>query len=132
MRDEDFYSPITHHLSLITERSEKGGDMAQPGHLISVEAAVTLDGLLRERVKRKPDPVACRAYNEPHKNWRDYTWAQIDHQVARWQAELEKESLKRGDRVGGMLKNSPEWVTYDQAALGLGLVVVPLYTQDRA
>ena len=30
-----------------------------------------------------------------------------------------------------MLRNSPEWVTYDQAALGLGLVVVPLYTQDR-
>jgi len=106
--------------------------MAQPGHLISVEAAVTLDGLLRERVKRTPDLVACRAYNEPHKNWRDYTWAQIDHQVARWQAALEKESLKPGDRVGVMLKNSPEWVTYDQAALGLGLVVVPLYTQDRA
>ena len=31
-----------------------------------------------------------------------------------------------------MLRNSPEWVTFDQAALGLGLVVVPLYTQDRA
>ncbi len=30
-----------------------------------------------------------------------------------------------------MLRNSPEWVIYDQAALGLGLVVVPLYTQDR-
>ena len=106
--------------------------MSQGSHLIPVEAAVTLDGLLRERVKRTPDLVAYRAYNEAHKNWRDYTWAQIDHQVARWQAALEKETLKAGDRVAVMLKNSPEWVTYDQAALGLGLVVVPLYTQDRA
>ncbi|HEY7658896.1 MAG TPA: long-chain fatty acid--CoA ligase [Burkholderiales bacterium] len=107
--------------------------MAQiAGHLIPVEAAVTLDGLFRERVKRTPDAIACRAYNESHANWRDYTWAQIDHQVARWQAALERDGIKAGDRVAVMLRNCPEWVTYDQAALGLGLVVVPLYTQDRA
>ncbi len=100
-------------------------------HLITEAAAVTLDGLFRERVKRTPDLVAYRDYNEQHDNWRDYTWAQIDHQVARWQAALEKDALQPGDRVGVMLRNSPEWVTYDQAALGLGLVVVPLYTQDR-
>jgi len=106
--------------------------MAQlASHLIPVEAAVTLDGLFRERVKRTPDLVAYRAHNEQHNNWRDYTWAQIDHQVARWQAALEKEGVKAGDRVAVMLRNCPEWVTYDQAALGLGLVVVPLYTQDR-
>jgi len=107
--------------------------MAQlASHLIPVEAAVTLDGLFRERVKRTPDLVAYRAHNEQHNNWRDYTWAQIDHQVARWQSALERDGIKPGDRVAVMLRNCPEWVTYDQAALGLGLVVVPLYTQDRA
>jgi len=107
--------------------------MAQASsHLIPVEAAVTLDGLFRERVKRTPDNVAYRAFNEGHNNWRDYTWAQIDHQVARWQAALEKDGVKAGDRVAVMLRNCPEWVMFDQAALGLGLVVVPLYTQDRA
>jgi long-chain acyl-CoA synthetase len=105
--------------------------MAQAGHLIPAAGAVTLDGLFRERVKRTPDLVAYREYNEQHGNWRDYTWAQINHQVARWQVALEKDGLKPGDRVAVMLRNSPEWVTYDQAALGLGLVVVPLYTQDR-
>jgi len=100
-------------------------------HVISVEAAGTLDGLFRERVKRTPDRVAYRDYNQQHANWRDYTWAQIDHQVARWQAALEKDGLKAGDRVAVMLRNSPEWVIFDQAAMGLGLVVVPLYTQDR-
>ncbi len=100
-------------------------------HLIPLEKAVTLDGALRERVGRTPDLVACRAYNEQHANWRDYTWAQINHQVARWQAALERDGLQAGDRVAVMLRNSPEWITYDQAALGLALVVVPLYTQDR-
>jgi long-chain acyl-CoA synthetase len=105
--------------------------MALSTHLIPADAAVTLDGLFRERAKRTPDLVAYREYVEQHGNWRDYTWAQIDRQVARWQAALEKDGLKPGDRVAVMLKNSPEWVIYDQAALGLGLVVVPLYTQDR-
>lgn len=101
------------------------------GHVIPVEDAVTLDGLFRERVKRTPDRVAYRDYNHQHGNWRDYTWAQIDRQVARWQAALERDGLRPGDRVAVMLRNSPEWVIFDQAALGLGLVVVPLYTQDR-
>ena len=51
--------------------------------------------------------------------------------VARWQAALMKESLAAGDRVAVMMKNCPEWVMFEQAALGLGLVVIPLYTDDR-
>jgi len=105
--------------------------MALASHVIPADDAVTLDGLFRERVKRTPDLVAYREYVESHNNWRAYTWAQIDRQVARWQAALEKDGLQPGDRVAVMLRKSPEWVTYDQAALGLGLVVVPLYTQDR-
>ncbi len=100
-------------------------------HVIPVDTAVTLDGLFRERVRRTPDLVACRDFNQQHGNWRDYTWAQMDRQVARWQAALEKDGLKAGDRVAVMMRNSPEWVIFDQAALGLGLVVVPLYTQDH-
>lgn len=100
-------------------------------HVIPMSAAGTLDGLFRERVKRTPDIVAYKAYNDQHGNWRDYTWAQMDRQIARWQVALEKDGLQPGDRVAVMLRNSPEWVMFDQAALGLGLVVVPLYTQDR-
>ena len=100
-------------------------------HVISIAEAGTLDGLFRERVKRTPDAIAYRDFNQQHANWRDYTWAQVNHQVARWQAALERDGLKPGDRVAVMLRNSPEWVIFDQAALGLGLIVVPLYTQDR-
>ena len=59
------------------------------------------------------------------------TWAQARDQTARWQAALMREGLAVGDRVGIMLRNCPQWVLFDQAALSLGLVVVPLYTEDR-
>ena len=101
------------------------------GDVIPVEAAVTLDGLFRERVKRTPDLVAYR-WCDASGEWRGYTWREMDGHVARWQAAFERDGLAAGDRVAIMLRNSPEWVMCDIAALGLGLVVVPLYTQDRA
>ena len=107
------------------------GQQESLAHVVPAAVAVTLDGLFRERAQLTPDAVAYRHFNEQHSNWRDYTWGQIDHQVARWQAAFERDGLKAGDRVAVMLRNSPEWVIFDQAALGLGLVVVPLYTQDR-
>ena len=100
-------------------------------HVITVEAAVTLDGLFRERVKRTPDLVAYCYFDERSNTWQSYTWSEMDRHVARWQAALERDGIKAGDRVAIMLRNSPEWVMCDIAALGLSLVVVPLYTQDR-
>lgn len=52
--------------------------------------------------------------------------------TSRWQQGLRQENLSTGDRVAIQLKNSIEWVAFEQAALGLGLVVVPLYVDDRA
>jgi len=116
----------------VSTREEE--DLGQTGnfdHVIPVEDAVTLDGLFRKRVERTPDLVAYRYFSEADNTWHGYTWAQMNRQVARWQAALERDGLKSGDRVAIMLRNSPEWVMCDIAALGLGLVVVPLYTQDR-
>jgi long-chain acyl-CoA synthetase len=103
----------------------------QAEHVIAVEAAVTLDGIFRERVKRTPELGAYRYFDEAGGTWREHTWAQMAAHVARWQDAFERDGLKPGDRVAIMLRNSPEWVMCDIAALGLGLVVVPLYTQDR-
>ncbi|HKK04938.1 MAG TPA: long-chain fatty acid--CoA ligase [Gammaproteobacteria bacterium] len=90
-----------------------------------------LPGLFRERVRRAPDALAYRHYDANTGNWVDTTWAQMAAHVASWQAALSVESLAPGDRVALMLRNCREWVMLDQAALGLGLVVVPLYTNDR-
>ncbi|MFP5381311.1 MAG: AMP-dependent synthetase/ligase [Gammaproteobacteria bacterium] len=92
---------------------------------------VTLPGLFRARVAATPDQVAYRQFDEARGEWVAFTWAEVAAQVARWQAALTKEGLVPGDRVAVMLKNCVEWVIFDQAALGLGLVTVPLYLDDR-
>lgn len=99
--------------------------------VIAPEQALTLSGLFRERVRRSPDAVAYRQYNPHTQQWEDLCWAEMGQAVARWQAAMLREGLARGDRVAVMLRNCREWVMFDQAAHGLGLVVVPLYTDDR-
>ncbi|MDO9221246.1 MAG: long-chain fatty acid--CoA ligase [Thiobacillus sp.] len=95
------------------------------------DTLATLCGLFRTRVAATPDQVAYRQFDEVAGSWVAYTWVQIAGEVARWQAALVKEGLVPGDRVALMLKNCIEWVVFDQAALGLGLVTVPLYLDDR-
>ena len=101
-------------------------------NIIPTEVAKTLDGLFSARVRRSAQMTAYCSYDQVAGNWRDYTWEQVEREVARWQTALAKEGLVTGDRVAIMSRNCPEWVIFDQAALGLGLVVVPLYTDDRA
>ncbi|OJY58797.1 long-chain fatty acid--CoA ligase [Thiobacillus sp. 0-1251] len=91
----------------------------------------TLCGLFRARVAATPDQVAYRQFDEVRDTWVSFTWVQVAAEVARWQAALVKEGLVPGDRVAIMLKNCIEWVIFDQATLGLGLVTVPLYLDDR-
>jgi long-chain acyl-CoA synthetase len=100
--------------------------------LITPEQAGTLSGLFYERVQRSPDKVAYRYYDAATEVWKNLTWSEAGKQVARWQAALAAEDLQVGDRVAVIMQNCPEWVMFDQAALANGLVLVPLYTQDRA
>ena len=89
----------------------------------------SLSDLLVERVRETPDAPAYRQFDG--KQWRDMTWSDVGREVARWQAGFKKECLKAGDRVALCLHNRVEWALFDQAALGLGLVTVPLYFDDR-
>jgi long-chain acyl-CoA synthetase len=101
-------------------------------HLITPEQAGTLSGLFYERVKRTPETVAYRHYDPVADEWKDISWSEAGSEAARWQAALASENLQPGDRVAIAMQNCPQWVMFDQAALANGLVVVPLYTQDRA
>ncbi len=98
---------------------------------ITPDVADTIPAVFRERLKRSPDKVAYQQYNFANKTWESSTWSEIATEVARWQASFEKENLQPGDRVALMLKNSRDWIVFDQAALGMGLVTVPLYVEDR-
>jgi len=98
--------------------------------LIPVDHAKTLDGLFLRRIERSPERPAYR-YFERDQGWRVLTWREMGDRVALWRQALAGESLEIGDRVAMLLRNGPEWVLFDQAALSLGLVTVPLYTDDR-
>ncbi len=100
--------------------------------IIPIETARTLHGLFRERVRRTPEAVAYRHFDEQARQWQDTTWAEMASHVACWQAAMTREGLQPGDCVALLMRNCREWVIFEQAALGLGLVVVPLYPNDRA
>lgn len=91
----------------------------------------SLYGLFRARLAATPDAMAYRQYDDAADIWTGFTWAQVAGEVERWQRALVREGLVPGDRVAIMLKNCVEWVIFDQAALSLGLVTVPLYLDDR-
>ncbi len=99
--------------------------------LIPIEQAKTLDGLFNQRVRRSPDAVAYTSFDRETKRWEDFTWRQMAAAIGRWQRAMAAENLHEGERVGVILRNCPEWVAFDIAALGMGLVTVPLYTDDR-
>ncbi|CAG0124562.1 long-chain acyl-CoA synthetase [Rhodocyclaceae bacterium] len=100
-------------------------------NIIKPDVAVTLHGLFLERIKRTPDNVSYRYFDMQQETWELLTWVQMRDHVARWQAALLSENLAAGDRVAIMLRNCPQWVMFEQAAMSLGLVVVPLYVVDR-
>jgi long-chain acyl-CoA synthetase len=77
-----------------------------------------------------PGRVLYRQFRDGR--WRDVAVRELVQRIARWQAALRREGLREGDRVAIALRNGVDWVAVDLAALGLGLVVVPLYVDDRA
>lgn len=99
--------------------------------LIPCNTAGTLDRLFRIRCLTSPDRMAFRYFDKTSQTWPEVTWKEMADYTSRWQQALQTEGLATGDRVAIQLKNSIEWIAFEQAALGLGLVVVPLYVDDR-
>ncbi|HEV7929194.1 MAG TPA: AMP-dependent synthetase/ligase [Nitrosospira sp.] len=95
-------------------------------------AAGTLPGLFALRVQRSPDDPAYRQFDPVSAKWQSYTWGETAELVADWKKAMAAENFNPGERVAVLLRNSVEWVCFDQAALALGLVVVPLYLSDTA
>ena len=100
--------------------------------IIPPDHAPTIPELFHMRVEMNPEKIAYREYDVASQQWQQSNWRQMAVEVGRWQEALQSEGLQPGDRVAIMLKNSRSWVVFDQAALGLGLVTVPLYADDRA
>lgn len=63
--------------------------------------------------------------------WEDVTAPEVAARAAQWQAAFRREGFRPGDRVALAIRNGVQWIAIDQAALGMGLVVVPLYVDDN-
>ena len=98
---------------------------------ISSSEAGNLTGLLRCRAARSPDAIAYRQYDNNSELWQTFTWRQVEEEIVRWRGAIANAELKPGDRVAIMHRNSVEWILFEQAALSLGLVVVPIYYKDN-
>lgn len=98
---------------------------------ISPTSCSSLPELFLARVAKSPDALAYRYCNKMSGKWHTMTWTEVAQTVNRWRQALMQENLQKGDRVAVMLPNCPEWVVFDQAALSLGLIVVPLFANDR-
>lgn len=100
--------------------------------LLKESEILSLPGLFRARLIKTPQAKAYRQYDVASQAWTQSSWQEMANEISRWQAAFIKDGLSVGDKVAIMVKNSREWVVFDQAALGLGLVTVPLYVEDRA
>ena len=91
-----------------------------------VNEFATLAELFSAQAERLNDRVFLR--DKVGKAWRDHSWNDIGDEAGRLRAGLLGLGLERGDRIAILSDNCPRWVVVDQAALGMGAVVVPLYT----
>jgi long-chain acyl-CoA synthetase len=78
----------------------------------------------------RPQHILYRQFAD--ERWRDVTASELAAQIARWQAAFRRDGYAPGDRIALCMRNGLSWVAIDLAALGLGLVVVPLYVDDNA
>jgi long-chain acyl-CoA synthetase len=83
------------------------------------------------RCRTSPNAPAYREFDSASKEWRGVTWREIGDLVARAREGLRRDGLQPGERIAIMMKNSINWVLFDQAAFAHGMVPVPLFVDDR-
>ena len=85
---------------------------------------------LSQTFEAKAQKYGARAFlkDKRDKVWRDHSWTEVSEAAGRLRAGLLGLGVRPGDRVAILSDNCPEWIVVDQAVLGLGAIVVPLYT----
>lgn len=102
----------------------------RPPYWLDRDGPATLCEMFNARVAASPEAIAYRFYSPRAQTWRELTWQQAAARVAAWRRVLHAYGVVRGDRVAIMLRNSPEWLCVDQAAMSLGAVTVGLFCAD--
>jgi long-chain acyl-CoA synthetase len=98
---------------------------------IPVEVGDTIPACFARRVAATPEAIAYRDYDAASSVWKDFSWKSVAEVVAQVRSALAREGIAPGERVAIMSRNCREWICFDQGALASGLVVVPLFVDDR-
>jgi len=84
----------------------------------------TIDGSFRESVKRYPDCIALRYYQD--ENWERITYSELSDAVDVTAAGLVEIGVKQDSKVAIMSENRPEWIVCYLAIVSSGAVAVPI------
>ncbi len=98
---------------------------------LAIEDGATIADVFALRCRTSPNAPAYREYDSAKQAWRGVTWQQTGDWVMRAREGLRRDGLQSGERIAIMLKNSINWVVFDQAAYAHGMVPVPLFVDDR-
>jgi long-chain acyl-CoA synthetase len=93
-----------------------GGPRPEPG---------TLTRLFFDAIRQhdKPDAMLYKADGE----WRPISHRTVEERVRRIALGLQELGVQRGDRVGILAENRPEWAMADYGCLNIGAASVPIY-----
>jgi long-chain acyl-CoA synthetase len=83
-----------------------------------------------DQAKRRADQPFLWAKRDG--DWKALTWRETEAHVRALAAALGKLGVARGDRVGLIAENRPEWVIADLAIMAAGAISVPTYTTNTA
>ena len=85
---------------------------------------------LSQNFEAQAQKYGSRAFlkDKRDKVWTDHSWTDVAEAAGKLRAGLLGLGVRPGNRVAILSDNCPEWIVVDQAVLGLGAIVVPLYT----
>jgi long-chain acyl-CoA synthetase len=98
--------------------------------LASLEGYTFPQILSRQAEKRGAGNIAIR--EKAYGIWQTYTWADYFRYTKRCALGLKALGLNRGENVGLVLDNHPEWLFAELACQAVGAVVLPLFTSAVA
>ena len=86
----------------------------------------TINEVFRNRTKKYGDRLAAEKKSKGA--WIQTTWNQYYEQARAAGLGMYELGVRKGDRISLLSENRLEWLYADMGALGIGAVVVPIYT----
>ncbi len=90
-----------------------------------------LNEMIARSANRYPDRLAVRIKDARTKKYREYTYSEMLSAIKKIGNFLKSQGIKKGDIVGIIGENRPEWIISYFAVLWIGGVVVPLDSRAK-